>query len=100
MFFSMFFGNLFVFFQFKDAKRIDEDTRTVVFIVLGVVAAVGVVFMCVLRPARSADGSLAPASEDGPIQALKNSLKLFATKEMILLTFTFFYTGKSIYLWS
>lgn len=90
---SMFFGNLFVSLQFADAKQIDESTRTIVFIVLGVVAAVGVVFLCVLRPARSADGSIAPKSDQGPVDALRNSLRLFATKEMIFLTFTFFYTG-------
>lgn len=63
------------------------------FIVLGVLAAVGVVFLAVLRPARSADGTVAEGSSEGPLEAFKSSLKLFATREMILVTFTFFYTG-------
>jgi len=34
-----------------------------------------------------------PVANDGALQALKNSLRLFTKKRMILLAFTFFYTG-------
>lgn len=92
----MFFGNLFVYVQFEGKESIDGDTRRVVFIVLGVVAAVGIVFLAVLRPAKDATGNLAADKQQGPVKALTSSLRLFATKEMLLLSVTFFYTGENI----
>nr|CAD7442538.1 unnamed protein product [Timema bartmani] len=53
---SMFFGNLFVYFKFQGKTHIDHDTRLVVFIVLIVLAAIGIVFLLLLRPAQNADG--------------------------------------------
>lgn len=90
---SMFFGNIFVYFQFEGEKDISADTRTVVFIVLGVLAAIGIGFFLILRPARSQSGDVVANAQSSPLQALKDSLKLFATRDMILLTLTFFYTG-------
>lgn len=90
---SMFFGNLFVFFKFQGKTHIDEETRFVVFIVLVSVAAVGVVFLALLRPATNEDGELAGADNGGPVAALKRSLQLIGTKEILFLCVTFFYTG-------
>ncbi|KAL0278554.1 UNVERIFIED_CONTAM: hypothetical protein PYX00_000347 [Menopon gallinae] len=93
---SLFFGNLFVFFKFKETdemKGIEEDTKNVVFTVLGIVSALGIVFLAVLRPAESSDGKVVQSEYTGPVDALKSSLKLFATKQMLLLLVTFFYTG-------
>lgn len=93
----MFIGNIFVFFQFKD-ENLNLHTINVVFIVLAIVSAVGIAFLCTLRPPKTADGEMTPPSEGGAIAALKNSFKLFATKEMMLLLITFFYTGKCCFL--
>ncbi|XP_063234386.1 UNC93-like protein MFSD11 isoform X2 [Bacillus rossius redtenbacheri] len=90
---SMFFGNLFVFFKFQGKTHIDHDTRLVVFIVLIALAAVGVVFLLVLRPAQNADGELAGRDDQGPLHALQRALSLFTTKQMSLLGITFLYTG-------
>ncbi|KAJ4443939.1 hypothetical protein ANN_05728, partial [Periplaneta americana] len=90
---SMFLGNLFVYFQFQGKTQIDADTRLIVFIVLLVVAAVGIVFLLLLRPAQRADGELERREEGGPLNALKRAFVLLLTKEMLLLSITFFYTG-------
>ncbi|XP_066996163.1 UNC93-like protein MFSD11 [Anabrus simplex] len=90
---SMFFGNLFVFFKFQGKTHIDHDTRLLVFIVLVALAAVGIVFLLLLRPAQSADGELAGKDTGGPLHALKRAFALLFTKEMALLSVTFFYTG-------
>ncbi|KAJ9596528.1 hypothetical protein L9F63_012470, partial [Diploptera punctata] len=90
---SMFFGNLFVYFKFQGKEHIDSETRTLVFIVLLVVAAVGIIFLLLLRPAQSPDGELIRKDDGGPLQALKRAFALLVTKEMILLSITFFYTG-------
>jgi preprotein translocase subunit SecG len=93
----MFFGNLFVYFQFQGKTLIDADTRRSVFIVLLVIAAIGIVFLLLLRPAQSADGEMVRKDEGGPLNALRRAFSLLITKEMVLLSITFFYTGKLTY---
>lgn len=100
---SMFFGNLFVYFQFQGKNHIDEATRTLVFSVLIGVGILGFFFLTALRPigdTRVVNGSDNEAddelesSSNGVIIAFKNSINLFFTREMLLLSLTFFYTGK------
>jgi len=93
---SMFFGNLFVYFQFQGKTHIDADTRLSVFIVLLVLAAIGIVFLLLLRPAQNSDGEMVRKDEGGPLHALKRAFDLLLTKEMILLSLTFFYTGTEL----
>lgn len=101
--YSMFFGNLFVFFQFQGKTHIDEQTRTLVFSVLIAVGILGFLFLTALRPVHDTQVSHAndiEADDDlekpsnGVVVAFRNSVKLFFTKEMLLLSLTFFYTGK------
>jgi hypothetical protein len=99
----MFFGNLFVYFQFQGKTHIDEATRTLVFSVLIGVGILGFFFLTALRPLEDtrvvngadneADDEL-DSSSGGVMIAFKNSIHLFFTKEMLLLSLTFFYTGK------
>lgn len=49
IFYSLFFGNLFVFFKFQGKTVIDSETRIFVFIVLTIVAALGVLSMFLLK---------------------------------------------------
>lgn len=93
----MFFGNIFVYFQFQD-EHLSLSTINVVFIVLGIVSAVGIGFLCTLRPAKLFNNDMTPHTEKGTLEALKTSFKLFTTKEMLLLVVTFFYTGKNSYI--
>jgi preprotein translocase subunit SecG len=93
----MFFGNLFVYFQFQGKTHIDAHTRLSVFLVLLVIAAIGIIFLLLLRPAQSADGEMVQKDEGGPLNALRRAFALLITKEMILLSITFFYTGKLSY---
>lgn len=96
----MFFGNLFVYFQFQGKTHIDEETRTLVFSVLIGVGILGFFFLTALRPledTRVVNGAEADDELDNPQSGVKvafqNSVKLFFTKEMMLLSLTFFYTG-------
>lgn len=100
---SMFFGNLFVYFQFQGKSHIDEATRTLVFSVLIGVGFLGFFFLMALRPiedTRVVNGSdnevddELNSSSSGVIIAFKNSINLFCKKEMLLLSLCFFYTGK------
>jgi len=102
---SMFFGNLFVYYQFQGKTHIDQDTRTLVFSVLIGVGILGFFFLTALRPIEptavvshdnGVDDELERSSSNGVVVAFKNSLTLFFTREMLLLSLCFFYTGKSI----
>ncbi|ODN05433.1 UNC93-like protein MFSD11 [Orchesella cincta] len=97
---SMFFGNTFVFFAFDtkdESAKIEESTRILVFSVLTGVAIIGVICMLFLRTPGRVDRTVPMLDiqlpEHGAVAAFKKSLKLFTKKEMVLLSFTFFYTG-------
>lgn len=89
---SLFFGNIFVYFEFQGQTHIDEETRSLVMWVLLAVSLVGIVFLIFL-PRPKADPDAVEQPNNGPVQALKDAAGLFITKRMILLSFTFFYTG-------
>lgn len=98
----MFLGNLFVYIQFQGKTEIDAGTRHVVFGVLIALAIVGIIFLLTLR---NVEPQVSPTEivgdtekvelpePSGPMEALKGAVKLFCTKEMLILSITFFYTG-------
>lgn len=88
----MLFGNIFVFYQFMGKDIIDKHTRTVVFAALTVVGVIGVGVMCFL-PKPGSEGGGRKDDLGGPFNALKKSFALFKTRDMLLLSATFFYTG-------
>ncbi|XP_049869126.1 UNC93-like protein MFSD11 [Pectinophora gossypiella] len=96
---SMFFGNLFVFIKFQGKTHIDGETRNVVFGALTAVCAVGIVFLLLLRPIRrvpaldDAKVEMVNHESEGPMDAFKGAIRLFCTRDMLLLSVTFIYTG-------
>lgn len=99
---SMFFGNIFVFYQFQGKTHIDSQTRQIVFSVLIAVAAIGVIFLGTLRrpyiTVEEAEKELkkpieAKEANDSVWSAFRNAIRLFFTCEMMLLSITFLYTG-------
>ncbi|KAB7502898.1 UNC93-like protein MFSD11 [Armadillidium nasatum] len=90
---SFLFGNLFVFFEFQGQEFIDKPTQTTVFTILTIVGAVGVFVMFFLPNPGSTAGAGREDNVGSPSEELRKSFALFRTTEMILLSFTFFYTG-------
>lgn len=97
----MFFGNLFVFYQFQGKDHIDKETRELVLTVLIAVAILGVIFLCTLQKVKHPFAENARDTEldgdkdsDSVIGAFRNAIKLFVTREMLLLNITFLYTGE------
>lgn len=99
----MFFGNLFVYYQFQGKTHIDNNTRQVVFSALIAVAVVGVVFLGSLRRTEMEplpqDDIKKPKDEDdesveSAMGAFKNAVRLFLTTDMLMLSVTFIYTGR------
>lgn len=95
---SLLFGNLFVYFQFQGKDHIDKDTRFTVFIVLLSVACVGLLVMFALRSVRQTDIDKRIEQHlgdepSGPVDAFVRSLRLFLTRDIMLLSVSFFFTG-------
>lgn len=102
---SMFFGNLFVYFQFQDKTHIEEGTRQVVFSVLIAVAVLGVIFLTTLKNPKHLETISAESPTDlqdnaseslmeNVVHEFKQALRLFSTRDMLLLSVTFLYTGE------
>lgn len=110
---SMFFGNLFVYFQFQGKTHIDLATRELIFGVLISVAVIGVIFLATLR--RQDDHTTDVVNGDEHLQkvasdengsqeqvvqeitvltAFRDAVRLFCTKDFQLLSVTFLYTGE------
>lgn len=90
-------GNLFVFYQFQGKEHIDESTRHIVFTVLISVAVIGVIFFCILRRVHGNehDRELDYETNSNSISgAFVKAIRLFFTRNMLLLCITFLYTGK------
>lgn len=90
----MLYGNFFVFLMFQGKTHIDEWTRNLVNGVLTAVCGAGVLLLVFLRPSVGSDGQTLARRVVGPVEAFVEAIKLFGQKEMILLCFTFLYTGE------
>uniref|UniRef100_A0A672QL53 Major facilitator superfamily domain containing 11 n=1 Tax=Sinocyclocheilus grahami TaxID=75366 RepID=A0A672QL53_SINGR len=111
--FSLFFGNLYIFFAWRGKSHITNKDRQTVFISLTVISLVGsFLFFLIQRPdpepaPTDASESLLPAdiSDSSSVvpsqslcsqafEAFKRSIQLAVTKEMLLLSIPFAYSGK------
>ncbi|KAJ8254489.1 hypothetical protein COCON_G00211010 [Conger conger] len=111
--FSLFFGNLFIYFEWHGKSTITDKDRQTVFISLTVISLVGsFLFFLIQRPEPEA---LPPETQDSPapvehsesssvvvvprglwsqaLEAFKKAIELSVTKEMLLLSVSIAYTG-------
>ncbi|XP_009994859.1 PREDICTED: UNC93-like protein MFSD11 isoform X1 [Chaetura pelagica] len=108
--FSLFFGNLYIYFAWQGKTHISESDRRTVFIALTVISLVGTVLFFLIR---KQEDTKAPGEEDSvneilgdssmnksaqgkmtrAVAAFKKSIKLSFTKEILLLSVTTAYTG-------
>lgn len=95
---SIFIGNMFAYFMFTGEEFISSSVRTTVGVVLLSITAAGVLFMFLLRGTPWARDTA--ASNESPTSALRSSGKLFLTKDMLMLSVTFLYTGLQLSIWS
>lgn len=96
--FSQFIGNLYVFFAFKQSegeektKFIDDVTRKNIYITLSALSAAGVLFLFLLRRASTAEGEPVQNTQTG--SGILSAIKLFGHGRILLLSVTFWFTGK------
>ncbi|NWV04665.1 MFS11 protein, partial [Ptilonorhynchus violaceus] len=105
--FSLFFGNLYIYFAWQGKTYISESDRRTVFIALTVISLVGTVLFFLIR---KQEDTKAPEDDDSTneilgesssarnkmmraVAAFKKSITLSFTKEMLLLSVTTAYTG-------
>lgn len=108
---SLLFGNMYVYFQFKgEATAISDSVRRTVYTVFTTVCGLGICLLFLLRKPRD----MIPVSRDEQdrelsqnirrpnsvnsarrtaLESLKIAVKLFFTKDMLLLSLCFAYTG-------
>lgn len=109
---SFLFGNLFVYFLFQGKDQIEQKTRTILYTVFLVPGLIGIVVLLFLPQVKDSDSKSANDVSDSktedetvavlrrpsenssaPLQAFKDSIKLFFSKDMGLLSITFLYMG-------
>ena len=95
---SIFIGNIFVYFMFAGEQFISTSVRTTVGIVLLSITGAGVLVMFLLRPTPWVTDII--TRNESPTEALRNSGRLFITKDMLMLSVTFLYTGLQLSIWS
>ncbi|XP_069510756.1 UNC93-like protein MFSD11 isoform X2 [Ambystoma mexicanum] len=115
--FSLFFGNLYIYLSWKGKPHISEAERKPVFIALTVISLVGTVLLFIIRNPNSfstdAEDEVSEGSRSGEarsvsvpsnlgkaLDAFKRSVKLFITKEMLLLSVSIAYTGLELTFYS
>ncbi|CAG0883570.1 unnamed protein product [Cyprideis torosa] len=91
---SLLFGNLYVFYEFAGHSYISQEKRSHLVWVFLALTLIGFGLLCVLRR-QVADENVdqEPGVVFEPVTQLYRSYNLLMTKEMVLLTFTFLYTG-------
>merc|ERR1719319_1174058 len=93
-------GNIFCFFEFNGQEYITSSMRTMVGAVLLTITCLGVGVMLLLRPTPWVRAAATEAGLTSPSAALRDSFSLFLTRDMLLLSTTFFYTGLQLSIWS
>jgi len=94
---STFIGNTFAYFMFAGEEFISSGTRTTVGCVLFGITVGGVAMMFLLRPTTWITET---ATAESPTAALRSAGSFFITREMLLLSVTFLYTGLQLSFWS
>lgn len=107
---SLLFGNMYVYFQFKDeSQTISDSVRRTVYTVFTTVCGLGICLLFLLRKPRDLTShggenedkelsqNIRPSSgvtgRRTALESFKIAVKLFFTKDMLLLSLCFAYTG-------
>ena len=96
---STFIGNTFAYFMFAGEEFIKTETRTMVGCVLFGITVAGVAIMFLLRAPTWVTTETSSTAES-PASALRSAGAFFVTREMLLLSVTFLYTGLQLSFWS
>ena len=93
---STFIGNLFAYYQFKDRELIDKSTRMTLGYAFITISGVGICLMYFLRPTPWVKQQ---KRDKRMVTTFTDTVKLFLTRDMLMFSFTLFYTGLHQALW-
>ncbi|KAE9544555.1 hypothetical protein AGLY_000096 [Aphis glycines] len=96
---SICIGNVFVILVLCDKTELNESTRMLVFTVLAVVCGFGTLILMTLRPSvdvedKENEVNFQKPNSMIPKKELKDSMRLLMTKDMLLLSTLFLFTGR------
>ncbi|XP_027852589.2 UNC93-like protein MFSD11 isoform X1 [Aphis gossypii] len=102
---SICIGNVFVILVLRDKTELNESTRMLVFTVLAVVCGFGTLILMILRPSVDAEDkenevNFQKPNSMIPKKELKDSMRLLMTKDMLLLSTLFLFTGLHVSFYS
>ncbi|XP_065214228.1 UNC93-like protein MFSD11 [Planococcus citri] len=89
-------GNAFVYLTFQNQEYIPAETRTYVYSVLSGICLVGVFILMLLRPPLNSHGQQISDTSNAPSKAFFQSLTMLCTKDMMLLSISFWFTGANL----
>ncbi|XP_072398315.1 UNC93-like protein MFSD11 [Diabrotica undecimpunctata] len=89
---NMIIGNILVLVGFSGKEEINKETRMLVLVTLAAICAVAVVVF-VFLPKRKMEEKINETKPVGAIETFVKSVRLFCTKNMLLLSLTFLYNG-------
>ncbi|XP_041061999.1 UNC93-like protein MFSD11 isoform X2 [Carcharodon carcharias] len=110
---SMLFGNLYVYLQWRDTTVISDHDRSIFFIILSVISLAGTAILLTLKNIKHVDSNSeindpllqdsrlfkekAMSTLDQITSEFRSMLRLFRTKNMMLLSVTIMYSGGGIF---
>lgn len=95
--FRITYGNLFVNTIFFQTQYIDKETRSVVVSVLLILSIAGTAMMALLPPPQQRDGKIKTNNLGGPILAIIKTFSLASTKNILILSAFFLFTGNLVF---
>ncbi|XP_028150073.1 UNC93-like protein MFSD11 [Diabrotica virgifera virgifera] len=90
---SMIVGNIIVLCSFSGKEKINRNTRILLLTILAGACAVGLVIMLFLPKHKPKEKDSKDSGVIGPVDSILNALKLFCTRNMLLLSCLFLYGG-------
>ncbi|CAG9837658.1 unnamed protein product [Diabrotica balteata] len=91
--FNMIIGNIIVMCEFNGTNKINKNRRILVLAILAGVCTVGSLLFMLLPKYKKEKVSKETYSKIGAMESFTNTVKLFITKDMLLLSVSFLYGG-------
>ncbi|XP_075212868.1 UNC93-like protein MFSD11 isoform X4 [Lycorma delicatula] len=93
LFFTSFLGNIFTYYKLQGKEYIEQESRTLIICFLSTLSALATILFAFLRPIKKNTTQINQLKQINPCKELKKTWRVFTTKEMLVLSIVFLYTG-------
>ncbi|XP_075212867.1 UNC93-like protein MFSD11 isoform X3 [Lycorma delicatula] len=90
---SSFLGNIFTYYKLQGKEYIEQESRTLIICFLSTLSALATILFAFLRPIKKNTTQINQLKQINPCKELKKTWRVFTTKEMLVLSIVFLYTG-------